>query len=268
MAVPAAAAAAAAGLRVRVNGPLATLWVRGDTGPGSLGVLGHGLDDALRRLTGDVRVAVIRVGDRDPRPPGGVGEGCPADQVDPGGLADECPAWRAALARLAAHTDLLTVAAVSGSTADVGLALAVACDLRLFAADAVFHPDFARAGLLPVPGGLTRLAALMGWSGVLDVMLTGRPLGAAEAARLGLAQRVVPGSRLEGELDALVADLLTASRDLTAELKALSRVAAPGAGAIAAGRALDMDAARVGPEAEAWERLAAAARVTAHDAAG
>ncbi|SNQ48852.1 Enoyl-CoA hydratase/carnithine racemase [Frankia canadensis] len=238
MAVPAAAAAAAAGLRAEVTGPVATFTVRGEEDPGVLGMLGTALGDALRRLTGEVRVAVIRVEGAGVRPPD-----APGHPIDPDGLADGCRAWQDALARLAARADLVSVAAVSGSTGDVGTALAVTCDLRVFTADAVLCSGYAAGGLMPVPGGLARLAALVGWPGALDIGLTGRPLGAAEAGRLGLVQRVVPAARLDDELAALVTALLATPRAVSAEVKALVRPTRPGIAADA--------------ESEAWERLAA-----------
>ena len=85
-----------------------------------------------------------------------------------------------------------TVAAVQGYALGGGCELAMACDLRVAAADAVFGQPEIDMGWLPAAGGTFRLASLVGRANALDVILTGRRLGADEAARLGLVQRVVP----------------------------------------------------------------------------
>ncbi|WP_055751299.1 enoyl-CoA hydratase/isomerase family protein [Frankia sp. AvcI1] len=242
MAVPAAAESAAAGLRVEVVGPVATIRLSGPGDPGSLGGLGSALDDAQRRMGGDVRVVVLRVGGQASSgagtpvlSPGAAGyapfslsfPSSPA-HADPAALIEGYRVWRAALDRLTMRADLISIAAVAEVTGDVGTALAVACDLRIFAADAGLRPVWAHGGLLPAAGALTRLADIVGWSRALDLCLTGgRPLGAAEAARLGLAQRLVPGPRLDDEVDTVVAGLLAASRAVAAEVKALLRGARP-----------------------------------------
>ncbi|EIV90954.1 enoyl-CoA hydratase/isomerase family protein [Frankia sp. QA3] len=268
MAVPAAAESAAAGLRVEVVGPVATIRLSGSGDPGSLGGLGSALDDAQRRMSGDVRVAVVRVGDAvppaadtAPRPPGPNGHApFPPSRVraDPASLIGGYRVWRDALERLTTRADLVSVAAVAETTGDVGTALAVACDLRIFAAEAGLRPVWARVGLLPAAGALTRLAELLGWSRALDLCLTGQPLGAAEAARLGLAQRLVPRPRLDDEVDTVVAGLLAASRAVAAEVKALLRGAHPAGRSAVPARVWGVAGpdARDLPDAEseAWER--------------
>ncbi|MCM3924243.1 enoyl-CoA hydratase/isomerase family protein [Frankia sp. AiPs1] len=270
MAVPAAADSAAAGLRVEVVGPVATIRLSGSGDPGSLGSLGSALDDAQRNMGGDVRVAVLRVGGPDPSaadaadaaagPPGAAMNtpiaSSPA-RADPASLIGGYRVWREALERLTMRADLISVAAVAEVTEDVGTALAVACDLRIFAADAGLNPVWARCGLLPAAGALTRLAELVGWSRAFDLCLTGgQPLGAAEAARLGLAQRLVPRLRLDDEVDSVVAGLLAASRAVTAEVKALLRGARPAGRSAVSTRAMAGADHRDLPDAEgeAWAR--------------
>ncbi len=267
MAVPAAAESAAAGLRVEVVGPVATIRLSGSGDPGSLEGLGSALDDAQRRMGGDVRVAVLRVGDQVPPaadtaacPPGGARNApfpsSPA-RVDPASLIEGYRVWREALDRLTMRADLISIAAVAEVTEDVGTALVVACDLRIFAVDAGLRPVWARGGLLPAAGALTRLADLIGWSRALDLCLAGgQPLGAAEAARLGLAQRLVPRPRLDDEVDTVVAGLLAASRAVTAEVKALLRGARPVGRSVVPTRAGAAADHRDLPDAEgeAWAR--------------
>ncbi len=272
MAVPAAAIPAAAGLQADVRGPVVTIRVGADVSPWSLAAIGSALRDVLRGLTGDVRVAIVRPGSAASPPalPPAVNAGTASDRspVGPDGLIDGYQLWRAALDRLADRTDLVSVAVLAGETGDVGTALAAACDLRIFAADAGLRPVWARAGLIPAAGALSRLAELAGWPAALDLCLTGRPLGAAEAARLGLAERVVPPPRLEAELDAVVAGLLAPPRAVTAELKALARLSRR---ASPPPRRLSTEPSRRASsdaEAQAWERLVASLADDHHGAAG
>ena len=84
------------------------------------------------------------------------------------------------------------LAAVEGHAVAGGLELAVWCDLRVVGDDAVFGVFCRRWGVPLIDGGTIRLARLVGQSHALDLVLTGRPVGAEEALRMGLANRVVP----------------------------------------------------------------------------
>jgi enoyl-CoA hydratase len=102
------------------------------------------------------------------------------------------------------------IAAVSGHAVGGGLELALWCDLRVAEEDAVFGAYNRRWGLPMMDGGSVRLPRLVGQSHALDMLLTGRPVGAREALTMGLCNRVVaPGSaRTESEtLAALIAAL-------------------------------------------------------------
>ncbi len=93
------------------------------------------------------------------------------------------------------------IAAVAGYAVAGGLELALWCDLRVMERDAVFGVFCRRWGVPLIDGGTIRLPRMIGLSPALDMILTGRPVGADEALRLGLANRVVePGtSRAEAE---------------------------------------------------------------------
>ncbi len=94
------------------------------------------------------------------------------------------------------------IAAVEGHAVAGGLELAAWCDLRVAARDAIFGVFCRRWGVPLVDGGTVRLAHLVGTSRALDLILTGRPVGAEEAERMGLVNRVVdPGGALEGALE-------------------------------------------------------------------
>jgi enoyl-CoA hydratase len=84
------------------------------------------------------------------------------------------------------------IAAVEGYAVAGGLELACWCDLRVAAEDAVFGVFCRRWGVPLVDGGTARLPRLLGLSVALDLILTGRPVGADEARRIGLVNRVVP----------------------------------------------------------------------------
>src|SRR5262249_35320757 len=84
------------------------------------------------------------------------------------------------------------IAAVEGTAAAGGLEIAVWCDLRVAAEDAVFGVYCRRWGIPLMDGGTIRLARLIGHSRALDMVLTGRGVGGEEAREMGLANRVVP----------------------------------------------------------------------------
>ena len=91
------------------------------------------------------------------------------------------------------------IAAVEGHAVAGGLELAIWADLRVAARDAVFGVFCRRWGVPLVDGGTVRLPRLVGHSRALDLLLTGRPVGAEEALAIGLVNRVVePGAALAG----------------------------------------------------------------------
>lgn len=84
------------------------------------------------------------------------------------------------------------IAAVEGHAVAGGLELAVWCDLRVAAAGSIFGVFCRRFGVPLVDGGTIRLPRLVGQGRALDLILTGRPVGAREAHAIGLVDRVVP----------------------------------------------------------------------------
>src|ERR1700742_697209 len=84
------------------------------------------------------------------------------------------------------------IAAVSGYAVAGGLELALWCDLRVAEKDAVFGVFCRRWGVPLIDGGTVRLPRLIGASRAMDMILTGRPVGAEEAERMGLVNRLVP----------------------------------------------------------------------------
>jgi enoyl-CoA hydratase len=127
------------------------------------------------------------------------------------------------------------IAAVDGYAVAGGLELALWCDLRVAAEDAVFGVFCRRWGVPLVDGGTVRLPRLIGSSRAMDLVLTGRAVTAAEALDIGLVNRVVPNAAPEiGKASRVVpsaapeiglvnrvVSALPAARQLAAEIAAL-----------------------------------------------
>jgi enoyl-CoA hydratase len=98
--------------------------------------------------------------------------------------------------------DLIVVAAIEGHAVAGGLELALWCDLRVAASDAVLGVFCRRWGVPLIDGGTVRLPRLIGESRALDLVLTGRPVTADEAFHIGLVNRVcAPGEALATAID-------------------------------------------------------------------
>jgi enoyl-CoA hydratase len=94
------------------------------------------------------------------------------------------------------------IAAVEGPAVAGGLEVACWADLRVAAEDATFGVFCRRFGVPLIDLGTVRLPRLIGHSRAMDLILTGRPVGAKEALEMGLANRVAPsGKALEAALD-------------------------------------------------------------------
>jgi enoyl-CoA hydratase len=99
------------------------------------------------------------------------------------------------------------IAAVAGYAVAGGLELALWCDLRVVEEDAVLGVFCRRWGVPLIDGGTVRLPRLIGESRALDLILTGRPVRAAEAFEMGLANRVVPSGQSRAAAEALALQL-------------------------------------------------------------
>jgi enoyl-CoA hydratase len=94
------------------------------------------------------------------------------------------------------------VAAVEGHAVAGGLELALWCDMRVAASDAVFGVYCRRWGVPLIDGGTVRLPRLVGMSHAMDLILTGRGVSGDEALRMGLANRIVsPGAALSSAIE-------------------------------------------------------------------
>ncbi|HEV7773108.1 MAG TPA: crotonase/enoyl-CoA hydratase family protein [Conexibacter sp.] len=99
------------------------------------------------------------------------------------------------------------IAAVAGHAVAGGLELALWCDLRVVEEDAVLGVFCRRWGVPLIDGGTVRLPRIIGLGRALDLILTGRPVGAEEALAIGLANRVVPAGTSRAAAEALAAQL-------------------------------------------------------------
>jgi len=88
--------------------------------------------------------------------------------------------------------DKPVIAAVEGHAVAGGLELALWCDLRVMAEDAIFGVFCRRWGVPLIDGGTVRLPRIVGHGVALDLILTGREVRAEEAQRIGLANRICP----------------------------------------------------------------------------
>ena len=105
------------------------------------------------------------------------------------------------------------IAAVEGHAVAGGLELALWCDLRVAARDAVFGVYCRRFGVPLIDGGTVRLPRLIGMSHALDMILTGRGVSGEEAFRMGLANRL-----------AMPGDALSAARELAVQIAAFPQL--------------------------------------------
>lgn len=101
------------------------------------------------------------------------------------------------------------IAAINGPVAGLGLVVALYCDLRIAGEDAVFTTAFSRRGLVAEHGISWTLPRLVGLSNALDLLLSSRRVGAAEALRLGLVNQVLPPAQLADGVRAYARDLVT-----------------------------------------------------------
>lgn len=99
------------------------------------------------------------------------------------------------------------IAAIDGYAVAGGLELALWCDLRVAGGDAVLGVLCRRWGVPLVDGGTVRLPRLIGASRAMDLVLTGRPVDAWEAERIGLVNRVVPAGHALAEAQVLARSL-------------------------------------------------------------
>lgn len=139
----------------------------------------------------------------------------------------------------------ISIAAVRGHAIGAGFQLALACDLRVLADDAVLCMKESALGLVPDLTGTQHLVDCVGYARALELCVTARQVTAPEAYDLGLAHRVVPGEQLSDAVANLASALCQPDQQVAIEIKALL---------LGAGR-------RPTADQHAWERRAQVRRL-------
>ncbi len=182
-------------LRLAVDGGVATVTL---DRPEKLNALDRamvaGLDALLAELDRDtaVRAIVLAGSGRAFSVGSDIDELLALDAAGALAVVTEGQVLAARIERMAAPV----LAALNGYALGGGLELALAADVRVAAESAVLGLPEVRIGQLPGWGGMRRLAALTGFGRALDLVLTGRRIGAAEALAIGIVERVVPDEAL------------------------------------------------------------------------
>jgi len=101
-----------------------------------------------------------------------------------------------------------TICQIHGACLGGAFELALACDFRTMAEDAVAGIMEVRVGLVPDVGGCSRLPAVVGLGNAKELVMTGKVIEAREAHRIGFANRIAPADRLDATTDALAEELL------------------------------------------------------------
>ncbi|MFI5952743.1 enoyl-CoA hydratase/isomerase family protein [Cryptosporangium sp. NPDC051539] len=130
-------------------------------------------------------------------------------RADPAHAFDTVERDYAPIVRLLATMDKPVVAAVNGTCVGAGLALALACDLRIFAANATLATAFSAIGLTCDSGLSATLAAAIGTSRARELVLRGTPFTPADALAWGVSGTVVTGPDVAETARALVTELAT-----------------------------------------------------------
>ncbi len=164
------------------------------------------LHDAMEKLVEDDDAhACVFVGAGDKAFVGG------ADiaQLRDRNLYDALKTINAALCNHIERLPMPTIAAAKGYCLGGGQEIAMACDLRVAGESAKFGQPEVALGIIPAAGGTQRLPKLVGLGRAKELIMTGRIIGAGEAERIGLVNRVVPDD-----------EVLDAAKDLAREILA------------------------------------------------
>lgn len=175
----------------------------------------RGLAAIGRSLPSSVRVVVLR--GAGPTFSAGIdlrlftGEGVPGEEPLPSAADPGFDAWVASCQEgftWLRSPAIVSIAAVHGHAIGAGMQLALACDLRVLADDAQLCMKEAALGLVPDLTGTKPLVDIVGLPRAIEMCLTARTVGAAEASQLRLAELVVPAADLDAAVGDLVAALL------------------------------------------------------------
>jgi len=163
------------------------------------------LIDVCSDISGNESVRVIVL--RGAGPNFSAGADLPAFQPELRDDADSAADLGRRAAVALATLPQITIAAVRGHCVGGGVVLAGACDMRIAADYCRFSIPEVDAGIPLAWGGMQRLVALIGETVTTDLVLTCRPIDAAEALRIGLVSRVMSGDRFEAQVHELAAGI-------------------------------------------------------------
>ena len=229
---------AAVGLHHEQTGPVASITLdRPDVRNAQTPAMWRGLAELGASLPEETRVVVVR----------GAGHsfsaGLDRSMLDPGAAAEGVESVAGLLTmsdeEMAATIDayqrgftflrdprFISIAAVQGYAVGAGFQLALACDLRVVAEDAQFCMKVSALGLVPDLTGTKPLVESVGYARALEICVTARMVGAAEAVSIGLALTSVPTTELDGAVADLAAALTAPLPGAAVETKALLQGAA------------------------------------------
>lgn len=219
-------------MRLEVDGPVASVTLcRPDRRNAQTPSTWRALAELADGLPSDVRIVVVAgegpsfsAGlDRRMFTPEGVpGEGSLGDVTgeDDSRAAQVIATYQSGFSWLR-RPEFISIAAVQGHAIGAGFQLALACDLRVAAEDALFTMAEPTLGLVPDLGGTQPLVDAIGYARAMELCATGRRVGAAEAQRIGLVNLVVPPEELRAATADLVAAVQTTHRDAVTATKAL-----------------------------------------------
>jgi enoyl-CoA hydratase/carnithine racemase len=153
----------------------------------------------------------------------------PWEQLDPKyattapGHHENTGNWELLLKLMSSQKPL--IAAINGPAAGLGLGMTLCCDLRIASEKALFIASFVKMGIPPGDASAWTLPKLVGSGNAMLMQLTGDPVNAQEAYRMGLAQRVVPHEDLVANTLELAQKIAKGSSYAHALTKVLSRKA-------------------------------------------
>jgi enoyl-CoA hydratase/carnithine racemase len=172
------------------------------------GELITGIGDALREAAGDSTIHCIVIRGMGPLFSSGMDLGALGELAEnPGGLRSfrkaVLDAWNAA-----EEMAKPTICVIHGACIGGAMELALACDLRVMAKDAVIGMPETRIGLIPDVGGSSRLPQVIGLGRAKEMVMTGKMINGVEAERIGLVNRTATIDKLGPETQSLIDELL------------------------------------------------------------
>lgn len=211
----------AAGLRLEVEGPVATITLdRPEVRNAQTPAMWRALARVGESIGDDVRVVVVTGAERN------FSSGLDRRMLDPRGAGE----GEESVLQLLAGTDeemvrvigeyqegftflrdprFVSIAKVRGHAVGAGFQLALACDFRIVAEDAQFAMKESALGLVPDLTGTKPLVEAVGYSRALEICATARSVGAEESVRIGLALQAHPEAELDAAVEAFVRTLST-----------------------------------------------------------